>query len=633
MMRNIITLLTAALFVCCSQPQPESPYTLTSQLNDLRISLEVAQEDLTIELYDGDDVVLSKSPISFFLDNELVSCELTGSEKIDSVAVLPMLYGEFSQVSVPYSDMVCGVRFTNLAEKTIEGTVTVRLFESGFAYRIKLNNVPPKSTIREISELIPADLEGKCFVTNGELEPLGAMSISQARRMCRTPLVYQTEDRLLAFHECDLRDYPQLFLQGRADGSSLAVKIEKISILGDVELPWRTVMLGEKFEDLHNQKPIYQTMNRDSEGDFSWVKPGLSMWDWSAQSAGNYNYDMNTESLKRYIDFCSKSNISYLLVDERWREEHDPLSAIEGLDIQEVVEYGQKMGVGIILYYDTEYVTEQYPAIDFDSVAKTFSELGIAGIKYGFLRSKSNLARTAMSQDIIQTAAKYKLLIDFYDSPIPFSGLERTYPNFINRGFCNAQLDRRTTFTPRQFVRMASLNLLAGDMDQANGIFALNDIASLSKEPQREYNSTISGEVARFIFSHTGLFSVLIDTPEAYEKKADIFEVIKYMPTSWDETIYLDMDYDSYVAVAKRSEDMWYAAVVYNEKGGAHKLNLKFLDPDSKYSATIYRDADDTNYKTNKEKYIIDNMEVNHRSSIKINVPSGGGYSVVFKKI
>ncbi|MFI3268620.1 MAG: glycoside hydrolase family 97 C-terminal domain-containing protein, partial [Rikenellaceae bacterium] len=194
--------------------------------------------------------------------------------------------------------------------------------------------------------------------------------------------------------------------------------------------------------------------------------------------------------------------------------------------------------------------------------------------------------------------------------------------------------DTRKAFSPSGFVKMACVNLLAGHMDQTNGTFALNEMQTRSKGPTNEYISTVSSEMARFFITHTGALSVLIDAPEAYESKADLFAFIKSLPKTWDETIYLEQEFNSHVSVAKRKDNTWFVGTVFNEKGGNHKLPLNFLDKNTTYEVTIYRDAKDTHCETNKEAYFIETKEISsNEKEIEVFVAPGGGYSAMFMPI
>lgn len=614
-------------------------YELRSSDGSLKLSLEVVDGNL-VALLSEDDAQIIASDIVLEINDKPMQSQLLGRQKRWTSESIDLLYGEFSKVDVSYSEMVCDMTLSAEDGVSYDATLTLRLFDGSFAYRIELKGLAESTTIRERGGWRPANLDGDCYSTNREHEPLGPLKISKAREMMRspfinTPFIYDDGERLFSIHECDLFDYPQLIVRGAEHGGSIDITNGKATVSGDFALPWRVVIVGKEFEDLHNQKPIYQVLSREAEGDYSWVKPGVSMWDWRVKGTtfDGFTYDMNTATMKRFIDFCSSSSIEYLLIDAEWYNSSKPLVPVEGLDIREVVEYGKDRDVGIILYYDMYYVTRgKVDSIDFETVAKTYADFGVAGMKYGFLSHEDLQVKSRMAHNIISTLARYKLLVDFHDNPIPYSGMERTYPNYITREYCHAQLDRRTAFIPRSFVKMACINLLAGHMDQTNGTFALNEMKSRSKGPYNDYNSTVSAEVARFVVTHTGALSVILDAPEAYGQKADLFHVISSIPSTWDETRYIEMRYDSHISVAKRNGDSWYAAVVYNEKGGNHKLNLDFLDQGATYSATIYRDAPDTDYINNKESYTIESRTVTSSDSVEVAVPAGGGFTVIFEK-
>ncbi len=628
----LFTLLSLSLtFVAC---QIES-HTSTSKSSSLSATLDVVYGDICVGLSSDDQPLFLSSPMLLEIDGTLVSCSVKKGKKRNVTESIAMPYGEFREVTVSYTEQLYNVKLTLSEQTHYSATFVTRLYADAFAYRWELKGLPESTKVREAGRWNPANANGNCYAPNGEHEPLGGVKIQDVKRQLCTPFIYNDGKSFVSLHECDLLDYPQLKISGSDDGKSLVLRSGDAILSGDVALPWRVVMVGSDFQSLHNQKPIYQSMSRPAQGDFSWVEPGISMWDWRVKGTnlGGFTYEMNTASMKRFIDFCSRSNLKYLLIDAEWHKAENPLVPIDALDLEEVVAYGNSKGVGIILYYDMNYTKRGVPAIDFETVAKTYAEYGVKGMKYGFLTAKTPQQKTRQTYNIIETLAKYKLIVDFHDAPIPFSGLERTYPNYINREFCHAQLDRRTAFTPRSFVKMACVNLLAGHIDQTNGTFALNEMASRLKGPRNPYNSTVSAEVARFVITHTGSMSVLIDAPEAYSQKADLFSVISNIPATWDETRYLDMNFNSHVAVARRKGDVWYAAVVYNERGGEYEFALDFLSDGATYNATIYRDAPESDCVTNKESYDIIRTRVTSADKIKVKVASGGGFTVIFNKL
>jgi alpha-glucosidase len=62
----------------------------------------------------------------------------------------------------------------------------------------------------------------------------------------------------------------------------------------------------------------------------------------------------------------------------------------------------------------------------------------------------------------------------------------------------------------------------------------------------------------------TGLIT-LPDAPEEYLKKADLFEYLKQMPATWDDSRVLQSRTGAYISVARRSGDRWFV-------GSANKM-------------------------------------------------------------
>jgi hypothetical protein len=55
---------------------------------------------------------------------------------------------------------------------------------------------------------------------------------------------------------------------------------------------------------------------------------------------------------------------------------------------------------------------------------------------------------------------------------------------------------------------------------------------------------------------------------------------------------------------------------------------LDFLDKGKTYTATIYKDAPDADYKTNPQAYEITTQKVTYKSVLKLNAVPGGGFAV-----
>lgn len=247
------------------------------------------------------------------------------------------------------------------------------------------------------------------------------------------------------------------------------------------------------------------------------------------------------------------------------------------------------------------------------------------GIKYGFMGNDVDFTREA-----IRKSAQSKLLIDFHDGPVPFTGVRRTYPNAITREYCHAQQDSRRAFTPESFIKMALINAITGPLDMNNGNFDLTGInKGLREKGPRETNtyfSTVASEAARTLIIFSGLVCIP-DAPEAYAAKEDLFEFIQKLPVGkWDESRILHSKIDEYLTTARRHEKEWFIGSVYNQQGGELDIKLDFLEEGQEYDVTFYEDTPETHCNTNPESYRIRKEKVKKDDVIKAVMAPGGGH-------
>lgn len=639
-MKNILFLLATCGLSLFSSCVSETSMKTISPDGGLICNLKNVNDSLFLSVHKGDKEIIASSPLLIHLDGANLDWELgdVSSDKWNDEVNL--MYGENKTSIASANQSVYQLYGVNKAGERIPVQFCLRVFDKAVSYRFVLD-LQDKSVIEENSQLLLGNKAVECFIPNGEFEPLGNCRIEELEEQKQyfTPFVWNEDGYWVGLHESSLHNYPQMRVTADRSNKALSITPGKAVVENKTELPWRIFTIGENFADLHNNKYLYYNLSRPATGNYEWVQPGKAVWDWRVRGCkfSGFTYDLNTASLKRFIDFASRNGIRYCLIDAAWYKNGKPLEAIPEVDIQEVISYGNKKGVGLWLYYDLGYMKYSKKETDFNLVAKTYSQWGAKGIKFGFLGNLGGKLtpqeKVKRTEELIRTAAQYKLMLDFHDNPVPFSGLERTYPNYLSREYCHAQMDRRTAFTPGQFVKMACVNLLAGPMDQSNGVYELNKIKERSKGPRNAFNSTLASENARFFITHTGHFSVLIDAPEAYENKPEMFEFIRNLPDTWDETLYLDMDFNSHVSVARRNGETWFVGTVYNEDGGNHKLCLDFLDKDSDYEMTVYQDAGDTHYVNTKETFDIKKLKVNYKSVPELHVAPGGGYTAIIRKI
>src|SRR5690606_35548054 len=110
--------------------------------------------------------------------------------------------------------------------------------------------------------------------------------------------------------------------------------------------------------------------------DFSWVKPGVAMWDRriTGVTGGDFVYKWSSyPSWVRLVDFAAENDIPYLVIDsdwygDQWDKTSDPLkNKRPEADVKKLIGYAKTKNIGVWLYIN-DIAIKNYP------VEQTFSE-------------------------------------------------------------------------------------------------------------------------------------------------------------------------------------------------------------------------------------------------------------------
>ena len=462
---------------------------------------------------------------------------------------------------------------------------------------------------------------------NGEHHNLGPETLSESDGKRMPPMtVKAADDAYLAVLEADLGNGDPLALQTKKGETAFRVASKPSEA-------WRVLLFGRTPGAMVDSHLIELLNPPPAEGlDFSWVKPGVAVWDWRINGAqvDGFKYEMSYPSWVRMVDFAADNDIRYLVLDADWygkefNPQSDPMKGGYAGDAKKLIQYAKQKGVGIWLYLN-DVAGRAYPI---DQTLKAYGEWGAAGIKYGFMKG-SPQEKNERTRMITELCAKNKLLCDFHDGPVHPYGQMRTWPNAVTRELCHAQLDAHRVFLPKTFVTTVFVNMLAGPIDMNNG---LADLTQANRVDQAQpVPSTLVGEAARTLITFSGA-TVIPDIPENYRKHPELLHFIAAQQQPWRESRTLSGVIGEHIVMARQAADgAWLVGAATDEDPRELDIPLGFLGA-GRYEALVMEDGDDSDYRTHKESYKAAKRAVTCAATIRVKLAPGGGACVLLTAV
>jgi len=452
--------------------------------------------------------------------------------------------------------------------------------------------------------------------------------------------------------EVDLLDYPALYLtsDGKTSLTSILptvvtttklngwnnVNYQKLATAradyiaetnGNRSFPWRTMIFANADKDFMNSNLVYLLATESKLKDVSWIQPGKVAWDWwnSNNLTGvNFKTGFNTDTYKYFIDFAAKNGIKYVNIDEGWSDQTNLLKVAEKLDMPEVVRYAKEKNVGLFLWCIWHELDEQMTeAMD------QFQKWGIAGVKVDFM-DRDDQEVVNFYEKCAFEAAKRKILVNFHGAMKP-TGLERTYPNIVNREAVQGLEYNKFTekCTPEHAATVPFIRMVAGPMDYTPGAmqnYNKTDFRMVFDRPGSQ--GTRCQQLAMFVLYYAPL-EMMADAPTAYEKEPEILKFCAQTPTVWDETVALDGKISDFAVIARRKGDKWYIGGLTDWTPRNLNVDLSFL-PAGNFEAEIFSDGSNAERVGNDYKRTV--KTVSNKDKLPFEMAAGGGFAVVLNK-
>ena len=585
------------------------------------------------------NVVLDSSRLGYRLANGL---ELPASGwKIEAVKQASFdgewtpLWGKRQKVKDQYNQMIVLLKDEHKETGLNQLEIVFRLYNDGLAFQYRIPNIIVDEEVQKELTEFKFVTDPICWFYNGENANYGPVNLTAVETDRPSNVTLQCEDDLfLNIHEANLMTGDPLVFHSQKGENSLTVASsagESGRLKDGYVSAWRVILAGKTPGALVDSHLI-ELLNPDPDPsmDFSWVKPGVAVWDWRIDGAewGDFTYSMSYPSWIKMVDFSAEQGFKALVLDANWygpefESESDPIKGDKAKDVQRIIAYGKEKGVGVWLYLN-DVGGRQYPI---EETLKQYGDWGAAGVKYGFMRANAE-EKNLRTQMITKLCAESKLLVDYHDGPVHPYGQMRTWPNAVTREFCHAQLDAHRVFDPSTFCTTVFVNMVAGPLDMNNGMFDLRQGNTTRVDENQPVPSTLVSEAARTLIVFSGV-TILPDIPEYYQKYPELLDFISSQKMPWVESKTLDGKIGEYIVMMRQTDDAYLVAAATNEEGRTIELPLSFLGSGT-YQVNIIEDGQDAHYLTNRESWNSTTQKVTSADQITLTLAPGGGSCLKF---
>jgi alpha-glucosidase len=475
-----------------------------------------------------------------------------------------------------------------------------------------------------------------------------------------TPLTIETLNGLyLSIHEANLTDYAGMTLY-RKLGNTLKIDLvpwsdgTKVYGKAPLQTPWRLIQIAEKPGELITSYLMLNLNDPCVLGDVSWIKPMKYIGIWWAYHINKYTWGQGpkhgatTKNMKYYIDFAAANGFDAVLAegwnygwDAEWGKDTTSFNyttPYPDFDMAAISGYAASKKIAIIGHHETYGNTRSYEN-QIDSAYKFYKHYNIDAIKLGYVAHKMDKKEWHHSQygvqhyrKAVELAAKYHIMLNIHESVTP-TGLCRTYPNLLSaesqRGQEYNAWSRDGGNPPEHETILPFTRILAGPMDFTPGIFDI----TIPEKPNNQVNTTLAKQLALYVVLYSPL-QMAADLPEHYDGNP-AFSFIKDVPVDWSDTKVLNAKIGDYITTVRKDRHSanWYLGSITDEHRREFEVPLSFLEPGKKYTAKIYADGNDADFKTNPLSITIEEKTVDSQTVLPIKLASGGGLAISFEMV
>ena len=649
--------------------------TATASSPDGSISVKVDSDNdgrIRYSVTRKGNVLIAPSWLGFLLtDSEAMvrGFAIDGTETAKGDETWQQPWGERTNVRNQYNELL--VRLKQPSGMGRMMNVRFRLFNNGIGFRYEIPKQPTITTMKIAEEITQFNLvsPGTAWWATAQewnreeylynKTPLNAVSAAQ------TPFTVKLHDGThLSFHEAALVDYSGMWIK-RIEGTQFRALLSpsatgpKVVRSTPFSTPWRTIRITDSAPALYDNDLELNLNEPNKLGDVSWVKPMRYIGIWWGMHLDKYSWAQGpkhgatTARAKAYIDFAAKHGFGGVLIegwnkgwDGNWFGHGDEFSFTEStpdFDLKAVSDYGRSKGVALIGHHETGGNIANYEA-QLEAGMALYEKMGVSAVKSGYVADAGGIiapgakpgetimewhegqASVVHHLKVVETAARYKIAVNPHE-PVKDTGLRRTYPNWVSReGQRGMEYNAwgQPDNGPGHEVDLIFTRMLSGPMDYTPGVLSL-----VGKNGQG-MASTMAKQLALYIVLYSPI-QMAADLPENLIKHPKELAFIGSVPVDWSESKMLSGDVGEFAIIARKAKGTndWYVGGVTNGDARTKDVALDFLDAGKRYTATLYRDGPNADYrKDTRGDIIIESKAVKKGDRLSLPMGAGGGFAI-----
>lgn len=498
----------------------------------------------------------------------------------------------------------------------LQYTVELRVFNDGIGYRYVIPGTEERTVQGESSSWnVVAGSQVWFHSKTGNYEGYYTRQKPEqipAGTVMAFPIVVELADGTLAvFTEAGLLAYSGMTL--KASGTTLLSAVfeddaEGWKETGEFRTPWRVTLTGPDLNTLVNSDIVHNLCPPPDATMFPqgfttpWIRPGRALWNWWSDSS------LDQAQQKEWVDKAAELGFEFYLVDAGWEKAWELPEKNKWVALKELCDYAKGKNVSI-------FVWKHWSGIGTSETRREFfrrcAEAGAVGVKIDFMDSESRQMVRFYTQTLVE-AAEYKLMINFHGANKP-TGESRTYPNEMTReGILGLEYNKWSDIPPSHYATLPFTRYLAGH----------GDFTPCTFNPEKLKGTTSALQLASTIVFTSPLMH-WADHWRFYVG-SPVMDVIKQIPTVWDETLVLPgSKLGELAAFARRSGDKWFIGILNGGGKTQYNLILAFL-PKPQYDAILVSDVAGKSAELTVERIVLDKG-----APRAINLEAGGGFVAV----